>query len=62
MACALFTAMFYVSFAYAVSGSESLWFTSLSTLEKRGSFEHNLDETPFIWLPYDEYSGETFYE
>ncbi|KAF9481409.1 glycoside hydrolase family 16 protein [Pholiota conissans] len=62
MSCALLIAMISVSFAYAVSGSESLWFTSLWTLEKRDSFELNLDGTPFIWLPYDEYSGETFYD
>jgi len=32
-------------------------------LEKRdGGVNYNLDGTPFLWLPEDEYSGKTFFE
>lgn len=33
-----------------------------TTLAKRDGLNYNPDGTPFLWLPFDEYSGKTFYE
>ncbi|KAF8203636.1 glycoside hydrolase family 16 protein [Pholiota molesta] len=61
--------LFLISFIRVVGGFEltnsslpTTWPSDFPILAKRDSFEQNPDGTSFVWLPFDEYLGKTFYD